>query len=115
MKWYFFIKILSEKPSKEILWAVEKGKKDIVLKHLENDPSLVNSRDNDGYTPLHRACYNNDIELVDLLLSYGADVGAKTEYQWEPLHSACQWNHFECASRLIQHGADVNAKSDSGM
>lgn len=82
---------------------------------LKSDPLLVNSRDNDGYTPLHRACYNNAIELVDLFLSYGANIAAKTEDNWEPLHSACQWNHFECASRLIQYGADVNAKSNGGI
>lgn len=106
----FFI----ETDEKEILWACEKGKKDIVKKLLEKNSELVNARDNDGYTPLHRACYNNDIELVDLLLSHNASVSAKTEVEWQPLHSACQWNNFDCAARLIQYGADVNAKSEGG-
>lgn len=105
----------SEKPSKEILWAVEKSKKDLVIKLLESDPTLIHSVDNDGYTPLHRACYNNDTEIVDLLLSYGADVTAKTEFEWEPLHSACQWNNYECAAKLLQYGANVNAKSNGGI
>lgn len=106
---------ISELPSKEILWAAEKGKTNLVKKLLESDSLLVNSQDNDGYTPLHRACYNNNTELTDLLLSYRADVASKTEYNWEPLHSACQWNNYECAARLIQYGADVNAKSEGGI
>lgn len=81
---------------------------------MESDPSLVHSRDDDGYTPLHRACYNNNTEMVDLLLSYDADIAAKTEFQWQPLHSACQWNNYKCAAKLLQHGADVNAKSNGG-
>lgn len=103
-----------ELPTKEILWAAEKGKSLLVKQLLESDPTLVNAVDNDGYTPLHRACYNNDLELVDILLRHGADVAAKTEYEWQPLHCACHWNHFECAARLLQYGADVNAKSDGG-
>lgn len=82
---------------------------------LEADPTLISCADEDGYTPLHRACYNNHTEIVDLLLSRGADVTVQTQMKWQPLHSCCQWNHKECAIRLIQHGADVNASSEGGL
>ncbi|GLV33797.1 Ankrd49 [Carabus blaptoides fortunei] len=104
-----------ETPDKEILWAAEKEKIELAKKLLESNPSLVHSRDEDGYTPLHRACYNNNTEFVDLLLSYDADIAAKTEFQWQPLHSACQWNNYRCVVKLLQHGADVNAKSNGGQ
>lgn len=81
---------------------------------LEEDKSLINIADNDGYTPLHRACYSNHVELVDFLLQNGANISAKTRMHWEPLHSCCQWNNTQCALRLIQNGADVNAKSEGG-
>lgn len=113
MRLYFYF-LFEETAEKEILWATENGNKELVRNLITTDPLLVHSRDSDGYTPLHRACYNNDLELVDLFLSNGANINAKTEYNWEPLHSACQWNHFECAARLIQYGADVNAKSNGG-
>lgn len=82
---------------------------------LENDASLITATDEDGYTALHRACYNNHTDIVDFLLSHGADVAARTQMQWQPLHSCCQWNHKECAVRLIQHGADINAVSEGGL
>lgn len=49
---------------KGILEAAESGKLDEVKKFLAEDPSLVNCVDNDGYTPLHRACYGNHAEIV---------------------------------------------------
>lgn len=79
------------------------------------NPDLINAKDNDKYTPLHRACYSNHVEIVKYLLQKGADVAAKTEMQWQPLHSCCQWNHVKCASVLLQNGADVNAPSEGGM
>lgn len=72
----------------------------------------MNESDNDGYTPLHRACYGNFIDIVDYLLAKGADISHKTQLQWQPLHSCCHWNSKDCAIRLIQHGADVNATSE---
>jgi ankyrin repeat protein len=33
----------------------------------------VDSINNNGSTPLHRACYRNNIELVILLTNHGAD------------------------------------------
>lgn len=78
------------------------------------NPNLINARDEDKYTPLHRACYSNQIEIVKYLLQNGADVTAKTELQWQPLHSCCQWNHFECAAVLLQNGADINARTEGG-
>lgn len=76
--------------------------------------SCVNAKDNDGYTPLHRACYNNNIDIALLLLKYGANVNAVTEFKWTPLHSACQWTNPYCVALLLQHGADVNARTDGG-
>lgn len=104
-----------ETPQKEILWAAEKGKLDKIKELLAQDLTLINVVDDDGYTPLHRACYGNFVDVVDYLLEKGADISHKTQTQWQPLHSCCHWNNKECAIRLIQHGADVNATSEGGI
>lgn len=85
---------------------------EIVKSILEKDPSLVNVTDRDGYTPLHKSCYNNNYELAQLLLKYKADTNRRTEYKWTPLHSACKWNNASLAALVLQHGADINAQSD---
>lgn len=53
-----------EDPKKKILWAAENNYMDIAKSSLDEDPSLVNSRDSDLYTPLHRACYNGHADMV---------------------------------------------------
>ncbi|XP_055903642.1 ankyrin repeat domain-containing protein 49 [Eupeodes corollae] len=95
-----------------ILWSVNEGQIDKVREILELNPETVNAVDEDGYTPLHRACYNNFVDIAKLLLQYNANLNAQTELKWTPLHSACKWSNAECAALLLQHGADVNAKSD---
>lgn len=60
---FFFF---SENPAKEILWAAEHGEIGVVERLIEQNSSVVTVRDKDGYTPLHRACYNNHVEIVDV-------------------------------------------------
>jgi ankyrin repeat protein len=98
-----------------MLQAAENGQLEEVKSLIQTDPSLVNVTDKEGYTPLHRACYGNHVEIVKYLLQNGANIAAKTELQWEPLHSCCRWNHIECAQVLISEGADVNALSEGGI
>ncbi|KAI4470573.1 cyclin-dependent kinase inhibitor 2c-related [Holotrichia oblita] len=104
-----------ETPQKEILWAAENGKLDKIKELIAVNPKLISESDSDGYTPLHRACYGNFVDVVDYLLAKGADVSCKTQMQWQPLHSCCHWNSKDCAIRLIQHGADVNATSEGNQ
>lgn len=72
---------------RKILWATNEGKIEIVKHILKANANCVNAKDEDGYTPLHRACYNNNIEMAKLLIQYGADVNALTDFKWTPMHS----------------------------
>ncbi|KAK6630579.1 hypothetical protein RUM43_014564 [Polyplax serrata] len=103
------------KPVSEILWAAENGDLDLVKKLLSQDPELVNVKDSDGYTPLHRACYNDHSDVTEYLLSTGGDIFAKTIDLWQPLHSACRWNNAVSAAKLLEAGADINCKSKGGQ
>ena len=58
-------------PKKKILWAAENNELDIVKELLEEDSSLVGSRDSDMYTPLHRACYNGHTDTVRVRQQFG--------------------------------------------
>lgn len=95
-----------------ILWAVNENKINEVREILQLDAETVTAVDDDGYTPLHRACYNNYVDIAKLLLQYNADPSARTKLGWTPLHSACKWGNAECVLLLLQHGSDVNAPSD---
>ena len=56
----------------------------------------VNSKDDKGYTPLHGAALMEDLELIDYLVSRGADVKAR-------------------ASHIYGRSADTNENVEEGM
>jgi len=69
-----------------------------------------------GLTPLHTAAGRGHKEIVELLITAGADVNAKGDYGWTPLHKAAAAfeDHKEVVELLIAKGADVNAKDMHG-
>jgi ankyrin repeat protein len=135
--------------------AIQKGHKEIAELLIQNG-SDINERNNGGMTPLHLAIVNRvtlrwshgieprhleigeyDTELIDLLITKGADVNAKNHNGRTPLHIAVA-THLQILSAdrrwglpeilpsvsdidremlrlLIDRGADVNTKDDEGL
>ncbi|XP_063807524.1 ankyrin repeat domain-containing protein 49 [Pseudophryne corroboree] len=102
---------LKDNPKELLLFAAENNRLETVQRILSVHPDLVNTTDEDRYTPLHRASYNGHLGVVRELIAQGADVHAVTIDGWCPLHSACKWNNTSVASFLLQHGADINAQT----
>ncbi|KAM4796125.1 ankyrin repeat domain-containing protein 49 [Rhinophrynus dorsalis] len=102
---------LEDNPKELILFAAENNRLSTVQRILSNNPDLINTTDDDHYTPLHRASYNGHLSVVRELIARGADVHSVTVDGWTPLHSACKWNNTHVASFLLQHGADINAQT----
>jgi ankyrin repeat protein len=50
----------------------------------------------------------DNIELVKLLLEYGADVNSKDDDGYTPLSIACKYKNTELVKLLIEHGADID-------
>ncbi|XP_074160604.1 ankyrin repeat domain-containing protein 49 [Sminthopsis crassicaudata] len=103
---------LEKEPNKLLLWAAEKNRLATVRRLLSEKTTHVNTRDEDEYTPLHRASYSGHLDIVRELIGQGADVHAVTVDGWTPLHSACKWNNTKVASFLLQHDADINAQTN---
>ena len=58
--------------------------------------------------PPCRASYGGHADVASLLLlSAGADVGARTADGWTPLHSAARWNAFACVELLLAQGGTI--------
>ncbi len=68
-------------------------------------------------TPLHSATYFGNLEVVQKLIEYGADINAEDRDGWTVLHWASSGSFFKDGSvlrLLLELGADVNARTKKG-
>lgn len=64
--------------------------------------------------PLHYACREGYLQLVEVLLRYGANPNMEDVDMLTPLHFAAQSNQTDCAALLIKYGAIVDAPDIAG-
>ncbi|KAM6111593.1 NF-kappa-B inhibitor beta [Phoenicopterus ruber ruber] len=77
----------------------------------EEARAQLDSVNYDGYTPLHVAVLRKDLEMVELLLSAGADLNkAEPSCGRSPLHLAVEAQSPEVAECLLRAGADPAAR-----
>ncbi|XP_052635413.1 LOW QUALITY PROTEIN: NF-kappa-B inhibitor beta [Harpia harpyja] len=77
----------------------------------EEARAQLDSVNYDGYTPLHVAVLRKDLEMVELLLSAGADLNkAEPSCGRSPLHLAVEVQSPEVAECLLRAGADPAAR-----
>lgn len=77
----------------KLLIAVEKGSVEEVEKLIQ-EGAEVNSQDNDGKTPLHKAAWRGNSTVVENLIEKGADVNSKDKNDKTPLYEAAWRNHL---------------------
>lgn len=70
--------------SRPIHKAAQKTKEEMIIFLIESGVS-VDERDNCGSTPLHYACGYGYINIIKLLLRYGADTTAFNSYNYTAL------------------------------
>lgn len=87
---------------------------ELLLRKGNADPNIG---DFDKRTALHAAVGKaaRSYDIIEILVSYGAEVNAKDQYGYTPLHMAALNELSQCVEVLIYHGADVTAKSKFGM
>lgn len=83
---------------------------------LRNGNADPNAEDYDKRTPLHAAIGKSEsaFDIIETLISWGANVNQKDEYGFTPLHLASLDGLSHCVETLIYHGADVTTKSKKG-
>lgn len=61
----------------------------------------VNEYNCDGQTALHQSCLSGNLDLVKLLVTFGADVRLANRDGWSALHIAAWRGHRDIALYLI--------------
>ncbi|XP_029013572.1 caskin-1 isoform X7 [Betta splendens] len=75
----------------------------------------VNFQDTDGFSPLHHASLNGNVELISLLLESQAAVDIRDQKGMRPLHYAAWQGKAEPMKMLLKSGSSVNGQSDEGQ
>lgn len=116
--------------------AIATGDPKRVKRKLDREPEALAGRDGDGLTPLMRAIYGGQGEIVDVILSReppldvfeAAALGrtdelkrlvgrskrrasAVSEDGFTPLHLAAFFGQAETAATLLDRGAEIEARS----
>jgi len=105
-----------EKMINQLTNAAVNGNNEEIKVLISRDPSLLNSFNSDGWTPLHLACYFGQVESARLLLSLGAEIHTKAKNLNKnmPLHAAVANKQIQAVILLLDNGADINAKQSGG-
>lgn len=87
-----------------------------IVEILVDQRADINSRSqSNGWTPLQRACFAGQLEVVKELLARGAKVDAEDRLGKSALHYAAGWPESpEITKLLLQHGANPNAQDHAG-
>lgn len=77
----------------------------------------VDMRDSDGWTPLHHAAATvvGSAEIIDLLLSAGAPIEARTQDRETPLMVAVTMGNLPVVKRLLGVGAETGVRNIYGI
>ncbi|EAY06190.1 hypothetical protein TVAG_099010 [Trichomonas vaginalis G3] len=76
---------------------------------------IMTKKNGDKQTALHYAVANSSKEIVELLVSHGANINEKDGNGITPLQYAVGNNHKELVEFLVSHGANINGKHGDGQ
>ncbi|QZW33284.1 MPPV-015 ankyrin repeat protein [Magpiepox virus 2] len=82
---------------------------------LSKYPDLVNHVDHEHRTPLHLAVESNNIKMLKVLVSYGADINTVDNAGKTPICCAVIRNLIDVTKELISLGADINKGDINNM
>ncbi|KAG0645497.1 Ankyrin-2 [Hyphodiscus hymeniophilus] len=99
-------------------WACATGKLrlgEMLLTRPHGARANVNAIEIRDKTSLHIAAAHDRNDIVEMLLSYGADINARSDGGWTPLHNAAEKGSEKIVRILLESGTEINAKLLNGM
>ncbi len=104
----------TERSRSAVADAAQAGDRD-ALRALLKQGADVNGSQGDGTTALHWAAMKGDAEMVQMLVTAGANLRATTRLgAYAPLYLAAKGGHSAAVASLLAAGADVDATSATG-
>jgi ankyrin repeat protein len=99
-------------PEPKIHWYARLGDIEGIKREIAKGTSVELQNDDAwGSRPLHRAAANGNVDVIEFLVSQGADVRAPNIlHGWLPIHYAAQRGSAECIRTLLKAGSPVDAR-----
>ncbi|GMH36500.1 hypothetical protein BSKO_04368 [Bryopsis sp. KO-2023] len=104
----------AEKSAEDLFQAAKRGDLVETRAIIECCPELVDSKEEDGTTPLIAAVLEDNLSIVIALIDAGADVDAETTGGFSALFAAAQFGFLPIVHKLIRSGADVERQTFEG-
>ena len=97
-----------------LYYAARLGFRDLAEHLIAEHPEHVNARGGKEETSIHVAARAGYADILSLLLDHGADVDARTKWDWMPLQRASVYGEVEAGRCLLDRGADINGRDNNG-
>ncbi|XP_058134543.1 ankyrin repeat and SOCS box protein 3 isoform X3 [Dasypus novemcinctus] len=91
--------------------AVENGQIDVLRLLLQHGANVNGSHSMCGWNTLHQASFQENAEIIKLLLKKGANKECQDDFGITPLFVAAQYGKLESLRILISSGANVNCQA----
>lgn len=78
-----------------------------LFKVLVKAGAVVNTKDNKGFSPLHKTAGAGKLEATQYLLENGADINIESHDEQTPLMRAAKFGHYEIVKLLLESGAEI--------
>ena len=88
-------------------YACMHGHVEMVSLLLQEDPSTINDKDHDNFTPLIHGIVHHEMRCVQQLLTYGARIDPDSDADHVPLNLACQYGSMAIAQLLLENNAKL--------
>ena len=103
----------TNKPAKEIPPSFFGRTHEERKRNLQNWLNEASTGD-DGFTALHFASFHGNMQIVKLLVEYGADIHARTKAGINMLHVSAQGDQPVSLVYFLDKGLDINAEENRG-
>ena len=82
---------------------------------MEKKSKNKKGRAKKGWTPLHTAAQNGNLEDCQSILKTEVEKNPKEKDGWTPLHSAAQNGHFDVFKLILENVDDKNPMDEYGI
>lgn len=103
----------SQEKSKTVFDVARSGSLQEIKILMKQDPNIINSTNENGFSPLILACYRGNIEVAKFLIENVKDLNYKSKEGTALAGLAIRYNK-DLVNLLLQHKANPNIADSSG-